>query len=409
MRRLNALFLIILFSELLSAPALAAPLRAYVGTWTPDPFRPITPEDNHGQGIYLVDVNPVDGSLSSPKLVAKTPSATWMVISKDGRYLYATNDVSRFNGQASGSVSAFAINTNTGGITLLNAVSAHGLSPCFISIDPSGKYLLTADYLGGAFVVLPIHKNGSLGNATDIQRPAGPREPGRASDDPSGNFAISDHSMSRAHMIEADPTGKVIVTDDAGLDEIQMWTLDTETGKLSPQLPHVFQTLPGSAPRHFAFAPDGRHFFQAFEQDSMLGSYEFDPKTGVLKLEQRISTLPVGFAGSNLISELLISRDGRSLYVANRTFDSIASFAVDGAGHMRPTGQTPTFGDTPRSLSIEPSGRYLYSLNQRADSITRYRIDPDNGKLSFSGQFLPIGSPASMVFLKQPRTPRVGL
>ena len=404
MTRLAGVFRYIALPILLLAAgcygAAAAPLRAFIGTWTPDPFHHDSPEANHGEGIYTVEVDQETGALSKPRLTAKTPSPTWMTLDHSGHFLYVTNDVSRFNGVASGSVSAFSVNRATGTLTPLGSVSAHGLSPCFISLDPFGHYLLVADYLGGVFLVLPILRNGALGEAVDIQRPTGPRSPDRAADDPPGNFAISDHSMSRAHMIMADPSEKFILTDDAGLDQIQVWKLDPATGHLSAGDAHTFAMPPGSAPRHFAFDPGGRILYQAFEQDSMLASYSFDPATGAIKFYQKVSTLPPGFAGSNLVSELLISHDGRNLYVANRTFDTIAVFSAGVDGALKAVGQEPTRGDTPRSLAISPSGAFLYSLNQKADSVTSYRINSKTGALRFTGHFLPLGSPASMVFLK---------
>jgi len=189
-----------------------------------------------------------------------------------------------------------------------------------------------------------------------------------------------------------------VVADDAGLDQILFWHLDLSSGKLSPAPSPLFVARPGSAPRHFVFDPDGHHFYQVFEQDSMLGAYSFDPDTGGLVEKQRLSTLPTGFAGSNLASELRISQNGRTLYAANRLHDTIAIFSVDAMGHVKSIGEEPTRGDYPRSITIDPTGHFLYSLNQNGDSITTFRIDPDSGALSFTGQFLPLGSPGVMVF-----------
>ena len=57
----------------------------------------------------------------------------------------------------------------------------------------------------------------------------------------------------------------------------------------------------------------------------------------------------------------------------------------------------PTQANHPRSLTIDPSGRFLYSLNQRGDNITTFRIG-DNGIPHFTGHFMPLGSPTMMLF-----------
>jgi 6-phosphogluconolactonase (cycloisomerase 2 family) len=53
-------------------------------------------------------------------------------------------------------------------------------------------------------------------------------------------------------------------------------------------------------------------------------------------------------------------------------------------------------------LSIDPSGAFLYSCNQRGDSITSFHLNPLTGGLSFTGRFEAVGSPAVMAILKRP-------
>jgi 6-phosphogluconolactonase len=383
-----------LFAALLIVPALAATERAYIGTYTAEPGQ--GQSRNHGEGIYLVDLDTVTGTLSNPLLMVRTPSPSWITLSPDGRFLYAGNEISNFNGANSGSVSAFAIDKASGKLTLLNAVASEGAGPAYIAVHPSGKYVLAANYAGGCLAVLPVRPDGSLGGASDVVHPTGPRNPSRAGDDPPGNFDPSDHSASHVHMVGFNPGGDYVIADDAGLDQILVFKLDLASGKLSP----VSNTpsLPGSAPRHFVFDPAGRLFYQLQEQDSMLTVYDFDPATGKLTRGQSISALPKGFAGSALASELLISKDGRHLYSANRLHDTITTFSADRKGQIGRLGEVSTQADTPRSLTLDPSGKFVFSLNQIGDSVTAFRVNAA-GMPTFTGQFLPLGSPASMVFL----------
>lgn len=384
----------VLVACVLAAPAYAATERAYIGTYTAEPGQ--QQPHNHGEGIYLVDVDTATGMLSNVRLVAKTPSPSWISLSPDGKYLYAGNEIGNFNGGKSGSVSAFAVDKSSGKLTFLNAVSSEGAGPAYVAVHPSGKYVLSANYAGGSLTVLPVKPDGSLGAATDVVHPTGPLNPPRASDNPPGNFDPSDHSASHVHMVGFDPKGDYVIADEAGLDQILIFKLDLATGKLSA----VSKTasLPGSAPRHFVFDPAGRLFYQLQEQDSKLTVYNFDPATGKLTRGESISALPKGFAGSGLASELLISRDGQRLYSANRLHDTITTFSADRKGHIARLGEVPTGADTPRSLGLDPSGKFVFSLNQIGDSVTGFRVDA-KGTLTFTGQFLPLGSPATMVFL----------
>ena len=69
-----------LIACLLAAPAWAATERAYIGTYTADPGQ--KQPRNHGEGIYLVDVDTASGLWSNPRLMAPPgeeevrPSAT---------------------------------------------------------------------------------------------------------------------------------------------------------------------------------------------------------------------------------------------------------------------------------------------------------------------------------------------
>jgi len=377
---------------LLATASHALAARAYIGTYTNE--NPGKPSDNHGEGIYLVDIDEATGAPSNPKLVAKTPSPSWIALSPDHKFLYAANEINTYGAEKAGSVTAFAIDPSSGALKSLGTVSSQLAIPCYISIHPSGKFALVASYTGGGYTVIRIKPDGSLGEATDVVKPQGPLNPDRASDNPPGQFAVSDHHGSKGHMIAPDRSGEYVIGDDAGRDQIFVWKLNTETGKL--QDISVTKSLPGSAPRHFVFSPDGKTMYQLQEQDSRLAVYDFAGG----KLSQKgatVSALPNGYQGSNTASELLISRDGKYLYAGNRTQDSIAVFATGKDGVIR-TANVATEADTPRSLTLDPSGRFLYSMNQKGDNVTTFRIGA-NGVPKFTGKYLALGSPAVMVFL----------
>ena len=397
-KALGRVGLIAVLSSLSIAPvntAHAATERAYIGTYTPEPGSSQT--QSHGEGIYLVNLDTTTGALSNLRLVAKTKSPSWITLSPDGSTLYAGNEVSDFSGSKSGSVTAFAVNKDNGNLTLLNTVSSGGAGPAYVAVEPSGKYVLVANYAGGSLAVLPVRRDGGLREASDVAHPSGPLNLSPPVDNPPGNFAPSDHHGSHPHMVGFDPQGRYIIGDDAGLDQILVWRLDQLSGKLAAI--SVTAALPGSAPRHFVFDPTGRYLYQLQEQDSMLTVYNFDSNSGHLSKQQTLSALPPGFAGSNTASELLISRDGRYLYSGNRSHDSIAVFSTGPTGNITLLANVPTEGDRPRSLALDPTGTYLFSLNQGADSVTSFRVDPKTGQLRFTGHYLPLGSPATMVFL----------
>jgi 6-phosphogluconolactonase len=373
---------------------------AYVGCYTPN-----------GLGIYLFEANPATGKLTQIKVfqgadtpLVSTRNPSWLAFDPQKRYLYAGNEISNFGGTTAGAVSAFAVDRATGDLTYLNSVSSQGSGPAHLSVDPSGKYVLVANYGGGNVAVLPILSDGALGVATDVKNDASacgatpcPLGPTRAQNGPPGSFAVSGHEAPHAHMIQTDPAGNYAIVSDLGLDLTIIWKFDKATGTLSE--PKTFATSPGAGPRHFAFHPNGRWFYSLNEESSTLEFMHYDPRGGSLQSVEEVSTLPTGFVGTNFTSEVIVSPDGRFIYAANRLHDTIAVFAIDGTGSPRLIGEEWTRADYPRHCNIDPSGNFLYVCNQRGDSITTFRIDRRGRRLNFTGQYTPVGSPAVIVFL----------
>jgi len=112
--------------------------------------------------------------------------------------------------------------------------------------------------------------------------------------------------------------------------------------------------------------------------------------------------LPQGFEGTDFTSEVAVSADGKFVYAANRLHDSIAWFSVSSTGTLKLAGEEWTRGDYPRSFTIDPSGNFLLSCNQRADAIATFRINRQTGALTFTGQYTRVGTPAIVVFLGPP-------
>jgi 6-phosphogluconolactonase len=379
----------------------------YIGAYTPN-----------GQGIYLFSLDMESGALTQIKVASMIPSPSWMAIHPNGKYLYAVNEISNFNGTTNGSVTALSIDRTTGNLTLLNVVSSQGAGPAFLSVDPMGQFVFVANYGGGAFAVLPILSDGSLGNATDVHVDTGSVGPIHAMDAPPGSFAVSGHDAPHAHMIQSDPAGKFVFGADLGQDRLYSWELNRPAGKLIANSPPFVAVPPGDGPRHFAFHPNGLFFYSLQEEASTLMFFSYAASTGTLTQQQIISSLPPGFTGTNFTSEVRISPNGKFLYAANRLHDTISFFEIGPTGRLTRVGEVSTFGDYPRSFTIDPTGSFLICCNQRSDVVTTFAIRGGEGdgegegdgngngnsngngsRLVFTGQYTPVGSPAVVVFL----------
>ena len=384
------------------------PLIAYVGTYS-SPLRNVrsTQVDlppGNGRGIYSFRVDRATGALSPCGVFEMGSSPSCLVVNAAGTHLYSANETDKMGEANPGSVSAFSINRSDGQLTLLNTVSSGGAGPTHVSIHPSGRFLLVANYFGGSVSVLPILPDGPIGAVTDLKTDAGTVGPKKATNAPPGSFAFSGHDQPHAHMIQADSSGRFVLHADLGLDQIFIWKFDDHTGILSGNDPPSISLPPGDGPRHFAFHPNGRWFYSLQEEGSNIVSFDYDPAKGQLAPRQMISSLPPGFSGSSFASEIMVSADGRFVYAGNRLHDSIGIFAVGETGTLSFVGEEWTRGDYPRSFNADPTGNFLYCCNQRGDTIAVFRIDRKTGGLTFTGHFTPVGNPSIIVFMDLGKT-----
>jgi 6-phosphogluconolactonase len=127
----------------------AESLPVYFGTYTGG--------ENSSKGIYRSMLDLETGKLSNPVLVAEARNPSFVEIHPNGRFLYAVGESG-----GTGSVSAYAIDTDAGDLKLLNQQPSGGTGPCHVSIDHAGRNLLVANYRGGSASVIPIKADGRL-------------------------------------------------------------------------------------------------------------------------------------------------------------------------------------------------------------------------------------------------------
>jgi 6-phosphogluconolactonase len=379
----------------------AGPLVAYVGTFS-SPLRDTLPTQvdlppGNGRGIHLFRVDRTSGAMTPTGIVEMGTSPSCLALNAARTRLYSANETDRTGDDKQGTISAFAINRADGRLELRNTVRSGGVGPTYISVHPGGRHLLVANYFSGSVAVLPMLADGQLGDVSDVKVDAGTIGPTRATHAPAGSFAVSGHDRTHAHMIQADPSGRFVLHVDLGLDKIFVWRFDAQHGVLTD--PSSVSLPPGDGPRHFHFHPNGRWLYSIQEEGSTIVLFDYDSASGRLTARQTISTLPPGFAGSNFCSEILVSADGHYVYAGNRLHDSVGIFSVGADGRLTYVGDEWTRGNYPRSFAFEPSGRFLYCCNQRADAVTVFRVNRATGALSFTGHYAAVGNPSIIVFV----------
>lgn len=360
----------------LTLPTAQRELLLYVGTYTRD----------KSEGIYIYRMNPANGELKKLS-AAKAVNPSFLAIDQRHRFLYAVGEVNEFNGKPGGVVTAFAIDQRTGALRQLNQQSSVGGGPCYVTVDPAGKFALVANYGGGSVAVLPIKRDGSLGEAADFVQHT-------------GAGATKRQDKPHAHCIVLDAAGRHAFVADLGLDKVMSYRLDHKTGKLTPNAPPFAATKPGAGPRHFTFHPAGEFAYVINELDSTMTGFAYDKRRGALQELQTITTLPADFKGDSFCADVHVHPSGKFLYGSNRGHDSIVAFTIDErTGRLTYLAHEPTQGKWPRNFAIEPSGKYLLVANQNTNSVVTFAIDQASGKLQATGQVTEIPSPVCLKFI----------
>jgi 6-phosphogluconolactonase len=331
--------------------------RIYVGSYTSQP--------GGGDGIAF---GPLDGIAT----VATIADPSFLVRSADGRFLYATDE------EDDGKVAAFAIQPD-GGLEFLGNQPTGGVHPCHLDIDPSGRFLLAANYTSGSVSVHPLNEDGSLGERADFVQ--------RSGTGPNAERQEGPH----AHQIAFDPAGAYVFDIDLGSDTVYSSTLGED---VTLQEVDQLRIHPGAGPRHMVFHPAAGAAYVINELDSTLTVCSY--ADGKLQIVQTVSTRPADSPGENFPAELLISADGRFLYGSNRGDNTIAVFEIAADGLSVDLVQTiSSGGDWPRHLAFGNGGKTLYAANERSDQIATFSID--NGRLTAAGE--PVSWPKPVCIL----------
>jgi 6-phosphogluconolactonase len=350
----------------------------YVGTYT---------EDGRSRGVYRLAVDRATGAMRDEGLAADTPSPSFLALAPDGRALYAVNELTEYEGAASGSVTALARDAATGALSPRGRRATRGGAPCYVTADRTGRHVLVANYVGGSVAVLPVLADGGVGEATAVVRHAGRGPHAGRQEGP------------HAHCVIVAPDNRFALAADLGIDRVRVYRFDAARGTLAPADAPEAVLRPGAGPRHLAFAPGGRTLYLVNELDSTLVAFAYDAATGALAERQTLSTRPDGATGENLPADLHVHPSGRAVYASNRGDDTVAVFAVaPDTGRLALQQVVPTGGRWPRNFALDPAGRLLLVANQRSDAVVAFHVAADTGRLTPAGARATLPSPVCLRF-----------
>ena len=307
--------------------------------------------DSHD--IAVLSLEPASGEVAEVERVDTGGKVMPLAVSPDRRFLYASIRSEPLE------VVSYAIDPVGGRLRELGR-SPLPASMCWIGLDRSGRFLLSASYGGSQVAVSPIGPDGVAAPARQVV----PTPP-------------------NAHSIQCDPANTFAFAACLGGDVLVGFRFDAGTGALTPRDEPAWRCRPGAGPRHFAFHPAAPFLYLLHELDATLDVLAYDAGAGTLSHVQTIGTLPDGFAGgAPWAADIHFTPDGRFLYTSERRSSTLAAFAVDAiGGRLRSLGTVPTELE-PRGFAIDPSGRWLLAPGQASHRLRVHGISAATGALT---------------------------
>ena len=338
----------------------------YIGTYT---------RTGASQGIYSLRFAP-DGSPSPAVLAATLPDPTWLCWSPNRTFLYALGrDV----------LVAYA-RAADGALTERSRQPIVGRVPCAGEVDPSGRMLVVATYVGGTVESFPLDGIGGIApSVSSIALAHASRIDPKRQEKP------------HAHGVTWTPDGRHVLVPDLGADRIYIYAADPTTGRLVAHAQHPWLDLaPGSGPRHAVFSPDGRQLYVIGELDCSITVCTWDAATATGTPVARSALRSPDATGEASGAEVLVHPGGGWVYATVRGDDTVCALPRDAqTGLLGPVLRTPCGGRTPRHAALAAAGALLFCGHQDDGTIEVFRTGP--GPLEALGRIAGIAQPVCIL------------
>jgi len=325
--------------------------------------------------MYTVDSCTGDLAALAPSAIATGANAFGseeMVVDSSRRFAYVANLGSNASDEAT--ISMYTINSRTGDLTPTTpATVPTGFYPQGIAIDPSGKFVYTANSDDNTVSMFTVN------SGTGVLTPTTP---------PTVATGWSPLSVT------VDPTGRFAYAANQDDGTISMFTINSSTGVLTPTSP---ATVPaGGSPFGVTVDPSGKFAYvpNAYDPNNFVSQYTINSITGVLT-----PTTPSVVAAGNSPASVAVDPSGKFAYVVNRQDNTVSMYTVDpNSGNLRPNGIIAT-GIQPFRAAVDPAGKFLYVGNQNGGTISIYRIS-SAGTLSPASTAATGSDPVSLAITK---------
>jgi 6-phosphogluconolactonase (cycloisomerase 2 family) len=323
-------------------------------TYTPT-FAYVTNSDDSTVGGYTIDA-----STGTLKAIAGSPfkggnTNDSVAVDPSGRFAYTAN----FNGS---NTSAYTINAVSGSLKKISGSPfAAGSDPQSVTVDPSDRFVYVANFFSNNISGYSI--DSSTGALTALS--ASPYDTG---------------TNTEPFSVAIDPSGVFLCAANTLKGTVECFSIDPAAGNLTA----ISAAFAGTSPESVAVDPSGRFVYVANMGSNSISAYTIAPGTAALT---QLTGSPYT-AGTAPVS-VVVDPSGRFVYAANNGNGAASSFNVS-AYTIDPTtgalteisGSPFAAGSFPRSVTVDPSGNFVYVTNSDDNDVSAYTIDQSSGALT---------------------------
>lgn len=342
---------------------------AYVGTYTHE----------NSVGIHIYDVDVPNGKLTERKVVPiNNPSD--IVVSKDRRFLYSIADEG---------VEAFRIQAD-GDLEPMNKQWIGGMRGCYVETDDENRYLFVGGHHDGRVSMMHLNEDGSIGDIADgiFHKGVG--------------ISIAQRSFApHVDCVKLTPEQKFLCAVDSGLDQVKIYKVDYENGKL--KLVDIVRGPLESAPRMIRFSRNGNYAYILYELLNIVEVYRYDVvnEQPVFEKIQTISTTKGKDETVCAASGMEVSRSGKYLFCSNAGVNSVVCYEIDAqTGTLTVVFNSRVCSDYPKMLAIYPDEQHYLTLNNSSNEIVSYKINFKEQYSLVTGEPVSVDRPNSIYILK---------
>lgn len=349
-------------------------LFVLLAAFRPDSYKCFAYVANNGSGdVTAYSINIRNGQLSYIDTYSVGTVPYGITTDPDGNFVYVANNNSK-------TISIFSIDATSGALTETSG------SPV-ATVSSPGALALNANIFSYAYVantdaslITPYRADFSTGALTylDFLNPIG-----------STNYSWS---------IACDPSGRFVYVATRDSNCISSYSINLSTGALDAISGSPFAT--DSKPHSIAIDPSGKYLYTANYGSDKVNAYSITSTTGALSFIDRYDT------GYDPLS-VAVDPSGTFVYAANMNSNSISAYSINaGTGELAVISGSPfDIGpdcSIPVSVTVEPSGKFVYVVNNYTDNVQAYSINKKNGALTRIGSPVATGHwPFSIVTVKK--------